>query len=236
LKERDWLISSTNEEHRRLGVNAIKRSIDLASQLGARAVVIHAGHVSPDSGPEKKLRALIASDRRESNEYREIHEQMIQTRAESAEACFESVRKSIIELLAHADGTGVRLGIENRYHYMEFPSLDELGILLALASPDRIGFLYDVGHAQTLDTLGFYPHKEWLERFAPRIIGTHLHDVIGTTDHYAPGLGTVDFDMVAAYLPENAFRTCEFQTFNTPEQVKAGLVTLVEHGCIKLQN
>ena len=108
--------------------------------------------------------------------------------------------------------------------------------MLALASPDRIGFLYDVGHAQTLDTLGFYRHDEWLKRFAPRIIGTHLHDVIGTTDHYAPGLGSVDFDMVAAYLPENAFLTCEFQTFNTPEQVKAGLVTLVEHGCIKLQN
>lgn len=236
LKKRDWLISSTNEENRRLGVNAIKRSIDLASQLGATAVVIHAGHVSPDSGPEKKLRALIASDRRESDEYREIHGQMIQARAESAAACFDSVRKSILELLAHAEGTGVRLGIENRYHYMEIPSPDELEILLAVASPARIGFLYDVGHAQTLDTLGFYRHEEWLKRFASRIIGTHLHDVIGTTDHYAPGLGSVDFDMVAAYLPENAFRTCEFQTFNTPEQVAAGLRVLVERGCIKLQN
>ena len=236
LKKRDWLVSSINEENRCKGVDAIKCSIDLASQLGSTAIVIHAGHVSPDTGPEKKLRALIASGCRESDEYREIHGQMIQTRASLAEACFESVQKSIVELLAHAEGTGVRLGIENRYHYMEFPSPDELGYLLALADPDRIGFLYDVGHAQTLDLLGFYPHLEWLKRFAPRIIGTHLHDVVGTTDHYAPGLGTVDFDMVAQYLPENAFRTCEFQTFNTPEQVKAGLRFLIEHGCIKLQS
>ena len=42
--------------------------------------------------------------------------------------------------------------------------------------------------------------------------------------------------MVAAYLPENAFRTCEFQTFNTPEQVKAGLEVLVEDGCIQHQD
>ena len=236
LKKRDWLISSTNEENRREGVKAIKRSIDLAVQLNASAVVIHAGHVNPDTGPEKKLRALIASGRRESDEYRGIQEQMIQTRAESGETCFESVRKSILELLAHAKRTGVRLGVENRYHYMEFPSPDELEILLALAGPDRIGFLYDVGHAQTLDILGFYRHEEWLKRFAPRIIGTHLHDVVGTTDHFSPGLGEVDFDMVAAYLPEKAFRTCEFQTFNTPEQVKAGLQVLVERGCIKLQN
>ena len=35
------------------------------------------------------------------------------------------------------------------------------------------------------------------------------------------------------YLPADAFRTCEFQNFNSPEQVKAGLEFLAEHGCIK---
>jgi HAD superfamily hydrolase (TIGR01549 family) len=236
LKKSDRLVSSLDEELRRQGVDAIKRSIDLAGRLGVSAIVIHAGHVTLDSGPEKKLRALIASGARGSADYEEIHGHMIQLRAESAAAHFESVRNSILELLSYAEGTGVYLGIENRYHYMEFPSPDELGILLELAGPERIGFIYDVGHAEALDRLGFYPHEEWLKRYSSRIIGTHLHDVVGTTDHYAPGLGTVDFDMVAKYLPENAFRTCEFQTFNTPEQVKAGLRFLVEHDCIKLRN
>lgn len=160
---------------------------------------------------------------------------MILARAEAAQASFESVKKSIIELPAYAEPLGVCLGIENRYHYMEIPNPDELEILLKLSTPDRIGFLYDVGHAETLGQLGFYPHKEWLERFSTRILGTHLHDVRGTTDHYAPGLGTVDFDIVAAYLPDGAFRTCEFQPFNTPAQVKAGLKFLAVPGCLKLQ-
>jgi sugar phosphate isomerase/epimerase len=233
LKKRDWLISSMNEDRRREGVKAIKRSIDLASRLGASAIVVHCGHTSPDTEPEKKLRALIASGRRDSEEYRDIQQQMIQVRAELAEPAFESVKKSILELLAYARKSGVCLGIENRYHYLEFPSPDELEILMNLADPHRIGFIYDVGHAQALDRMGFYPSEEWLQRFAPRIIGTHLHDVVGTTDHYAPGRGEVDFGMVAAYLPAGAFRTCEFQTFNTPEQVKAGLEFLVERDCIK---
>ena len=233
LKKRDWLISSTVEENRREGVNAVLRSIDLASRLGASAVIIHAGHVSSDMLPEKKLRALITSGGHASDEYREIHGRMIQARAGLAEAGFESVKKSIVELLLHSEKTGVRLGIENRYHFMEFPSPDELEVLLALAGPDRIGFIYDVGHAQTLDALGFYRHEEWLKRFAPRIIGTHLHDVIGTIDHHAPGLGTVDFETISHYLPTEAFRTCEFQNFNNPEQVKAGLEFLAEQGCIK---
>ena len=232
LKKRDWLVSSTDEDCRREGVKAIQRSIDLASRLGAAAVVIHAGHTSLDHGLEKKLRALSASGNHDSEEYHAIQQQMIHVRAGLAEAAFESVKKSILELLAYADGTGVRLGIENRYHYKEIPSPDELEALLCLAEPSRIGFIYDVGHAETLDRLGFYLHEEWLKLFGPRIIGVHLHDVLGMTDHYAPGRGGVDFSMVAKYLPKGAFRTCEFQTFNTPEQVKAGLKFLVEQGCI----
>jgi HAD superfamily hydrolase (TIGR01549 family) len=236
LKKRDWLISSTNEENRCEGVKAIQRTIDLAHKLGAGTIVIHAGQAHADSRPEKELRSLLASGKRETDLYRDILQQMIKVRAETAEPSFEAVRKSLLELLAYAQGTGVCLGIENRYHYNEIPSPDELEKLLALASPDRIGFLFDVGHAEALDRLGFYQHEEWLARFGARIVGTHLHDLIGTTDHYAPGLGNVDFSTVAAYLPGNAFRTCEFQTFNTPEQVKAGLKLLMERGCIHLQS
>jgi putative hydrolase of the HAD superfamily len=234
LKKRDWLISSIDETCRIEGVKAIKRSIDIANRIGAPAIVIHAGHSTPDKDKlEKKLRALIDEGQRDTDEYRTIQTQMINIRAEHAAASFESLKKSILELLAHAEPLGIRLGIENRYHYLEHPSPDELQTLLGLASPERIGFIYDIGHAETLDCLRFYPRNEWLERFAPRIIGTHLHDVINTADHYAPGLGNMEFETTGNYLPVDAFRTCEFQNFNSPEQVKAGLEFLAEHGCIK---
>ncbi|MGE5378798.1 MAG: HAD-IA family hydrolase [Bacteroidota bacterium] len=236
LKKRDWLISSTNEQNRCEGVKAIRRTIDLAHRLGASTVVVHAGQAHPDLQPEKQLRKLLDSDKRDTDEYLDIQQKMIKTRAEMAAAGFEAVRKSLMDLLAYAGETEICLGIENRYHYNEIPSPDELEKLLALAGPGRIGFLYDVGHAETLDRLGFYPHEEWLKRFGSRIVGAHLHDVIGTTDHYTPGLGEIDFSRIATCLPENAFRTCEFQTFNTPEQVKAGLIHLAERGCIKLQS
>jgi sugar phosphate isomerase/epimerase len=234
LKKRDWLISSTDEAKRMEGVKAVKRSIDLASRLGASAIIIHAGHTAPDHDKlEKKLRDLIDAGQRDSDEYRVVYERMLKVRAEQATSSFAAVQRSIQELLGYAEPLRIRLGLENRYHYLEHPSPDELEILLRLAGPEQIGFLYDIGHAETLDRLGFYPHREWLERFAPRMIGTHLHDVITTVDHYAPGLGNMDFEMAAAALPDNAFRTCEFQNFNTPEQVRAGLEFLVKHKCIK---
>jgi HAD superfamily hydrolase (TIGR01549 family) len=234
LKKRDWLISSLDEACRVEGVRAIKRSIDMADRTGAGAVVIHAGQSAHGPGkPETELRALLAAGRQGSDEYRAIQAGMIRFRAEHAPASFASVEKSISELLAHAGQRGIRLGLENRYHYFEHPSPDELQLLLALAGPDRIGMIFDLGHAEALSRLGFYPRSEWLERFAPRIIGTHLHDIDGTTDHLVPGGGDADFSSLAASLPENAFRTCEFQAHNTPEQVRAGLRFLQEHGCIR---
>jgi HAD superfamily hydrolase (TIGR01549 family) len=233
LKMRDWLISATDEECRREGVKSVQRSIDLAYQLGARAVVIHAGSVHPDRSLEDQLRNLYEARQDHSKEYGELKDLLIRKRKELAPPRLKAVKKSLAELLVYAEHYGLLLGLENRYHYLEFPSPNELGELLDLAGPDRLGFIYDVGHAQALSRLGFFPHEEWLKRFAPRIIGTHLHDVIGIQDHLAPGLGEVDFDLIAAYLPEEAFRTCEFLGSNTSEQVKNGLKFLQEHGCIK---
>src|SRR4030042_250970 len=96
-------------------------------------------------------------------------------------------------LIKYALQFNVKLGFENRYHYMDIPIIDEMEELLCLADPGQLGFIYDVGHAQALDRLGFFPHSEWLTRYSARIFGTHLHDVIGVSDHFAPGLGEIDF-------------------------------------------
>jgi FMN phosphatase YigB (HAD superfamily)/sugar phosphate isomerase/epimerase len=233
LKKRDWLISAIDEGGRREGVKSIMRSIDLAHQLGASAVVVHSGYVPLDRSIEDQLRRLADAGRNRSKEYQDLQEQLVKTRRELAPAHLEALKQSLAELIDYAAPTGIRLGLENRYHYWEFPSPDELDELLGLAGPDRLGFIYDVGHAYALSRLGFYPVDDWLKRFGPRIVGTHLHDVIGFQDHLVPGQGEVDFDTIAAYLPKSAFRTLEFQGHHTHEQVKTGLRFLTEHGCIE---
>ena len=130
-----------------------------------------------------------------------------------------AVQKSLSELIKYAGTFGVCLGLENRYHYMDIPLPDEMELLLNLAGPDQLGFWYDVGHAQTLDRLGFYPHHQWLDRFAGRIIGVHLHDVIGIDDHGALGSGEVDFDSIIHRIPPGAILTLEVRPSLSPEQL-----------------
>ncbi len=233
LKARDWLISSPNEERRQHGVQAIKRSIDLAAKLGVPVIVVHAGMVSTDSVLEQRLRNLFDSGRAASPEYCDVRAELVAIRRGLAPACLQSVRKSLRELLDYAGPVGIRLGLENRYHYYDIPGIDEMAELLSLADASQLGIVYDVGHAQNLDRLGFYAHEDWLRRYSSRIIEVHLHDVRGIHDHLAPGLGDVDFDMVARYLPAAAIRTVEVQPSNTFEQVKTGLQYLAAHACIK---
>ena len=234
LKARDWMISSLDEDCRQQGVAAIQRSIELAGSLSVRTLVVHSGHVSLDMVLENKLRHLFQTGLTETTEYQETKGLLIERRLKLSGPCLEAVAKSLKELLGYASRFGVRLGLENRYHYSDIPTQEEMSALLELAEQDRLGFIYDVGHATAMDRLGFFPNEMWLKRFGGRIFGAHLHDVIGISDHYAPGLGDVDFRNVAGFLPKDSFRTMEVMSFNTPEQIKTGLKILVDTGCVNL--
>jgi len=233
LVERDWLISSENEDSRKCGVEAIKKSIALAHELDASTIVIHCGVIPSRVSYESRLRALFEAGDTQSDDYQDIKSRFIQYRQDLIGPRLIAVNKSLSELIDYAYKFHVKLGLENRFHYMDIPSIDEMGDLLSLADSSQLGFIYDVGHAQALDRLGFYPHEEWLLRYSSRMFGAHLHDVIGVTDHYAPGLGEIDFKEIAKSLPENAFRTFELLPGNTLAQVKQGLNYMVETGCIK---
>lgn len=232
LVDRDWLISSADKASRKRGVESVRRTIKLAHELGAPTVVIHCGNVTSDMELERKLRVLFESDARETDEYHKIKSRVVQLRTGLVMPRLQAIKVSLNELIEYADQFKVKLGLENRYHFMDIPSIDEMGELLNLADASRLGFIYDVGHAQALDRLGFYAHEDWLNRYSSRMFGAHLHDVIGVTDHYAPGLGEIDFKTIAKFLPENSFRTCELLPGNTLEQVSLGLNILVEQGCI----
>jgi sugar phosphate isomerase/epimerase len=233
LKSRDWLISAVDEDCRRQGVISIKRSIDLAVELEVEMVVIHAGNVRGNQALENEVFRLFISGSAQSQEYLEARRCFADERHRLIAPRLEATKRSLKELIEYARRVGVRLGLENRYHYLDIPGLDEMGLLLDLADPDLLGFVFDVGHATALDRLGFYPFEDWLRRYAGRLFAVHLHDAIGIYDHLAPGLGEVDFSRVASYLSRDVLCTMEIEGGNTPAQVKAGIKNLADSGCVK---
>jgi HAD superfamily hydrolase (TIGR01549 family) len=229
----DWEVSSDDEHKRQQAVRLAKRSIYLAREVGAGLVVVHPGSVAGDRSMEKDLRTLFYRGEADSARFRELRDRLIDRRSQLAAPRVEAALRSLSELLACAREEGIVLGLENRYHYLDIPTPDELERLLDSGGQVELGLVYDVGHAQTMERLGFFTHDEWLGRFAGRIVEVHLHDVKGIDDHLAPGLGEVDFDRIADRLPGDALRTCELRPQNTREQVVDGMNYLVRHRCIE---
>ena len=111
-----------------------------------------------------------------------------------------SVTASLNELSGPAEGAGVKLGLETRYYYGEIPSFDEFGIIFESIPSPALGYWHDTGHAHTMEFLGIVAHEDYLRQYGDRLIGIHLHDAIGGSDHRALGRGQIDFTKVMKYV------------------------------------
>lgn len=227
----DALLASGDEEARRWAVGQGRATIEFAEKAGATAVCVHLGEVSIPTHLEWALRQRYLAGQKGSAVYAAAQAAVEQARQAAAASALAAAERSLAELAAYAGPRGIRLGIESRYHYGEIPTWAELGWLLRHSDPRVVGFWYDLGHVQVLHNLGFHEHRAWLEAFAGRIVGIHFHDVAGLRDHLIPGLGELDFGAIAAYLPENAARTCEFDWYFSAEEIVLGAGAVVANGC-----
>jgi sugar phosphate isomerase/epimerase len=225
------LFASTNEAERTWAVSRVKATIDLAAHLGAKAVVLHAGRVDVIWTLEKRLRDLYPGTKNPP-QYEQAKEQLVAARAQKQPANFAAARRSLEQVVPYAQTTGIKLGLETRYYYGEIPNLEEMRTLLADFPEVVVYYWHDTGHAQNQENLGFTPHEEWLRAFGPRTLGVHLHDIQGLKDHLIPGMGEIDFEMVACYLPDGAIRTCEFDYPFSEEELKTGVELLRKVGCL----
>jgi sugar phosphate isomerase/epimerase len=224
----DWL-ASTNATDRQRAVDAHKRTIDAAVQLGARAVVVHLGN----SGVASRQPALfdaVARHGRLSDEHLRLRDTAWQDREAHKGPHLAAAIDSIRALGEHARGTGVWLGLECRDGYHEIPSLDEFDVVLSACEGLPVGYWHDAGHGAKLDYLGFVRHESYLERYGSRLVGMHIHDTRGVRDHQAPGQGDTDFAMLARYLRPSTIRTLELARSVTAAEITHALDVLEPFG------
>ncbi|HZU05437.1 MAG TPA: sugar phosphate isomerase/epimerase family protein [Chloroflexota bacterium] len=224
----DWL-ASPDEAQRRRAVDAIRRTIDTAARLGARAVVVHLGYVEGPSLQEQ-LFAAIRTAGFGSPPHRELLAQAMQERARRQGPHLEAALKSARELGEHARGTGVVLGLENRDQYFQIPSLEEYAAVFEVCAGLPVGYWHDVGHAQKLENAGFLQHLDYLQRYGDRLVGMHLHDVRDEHDHLAPGQGALDFAKLVPYVRPEVVQTVELSPAVPQEQLPAAIQHLAAAG------
>jgi sugar phosphate isomerase/epimerase len=213
-------LSSPNESDRREAVSFTKRTIDLASSVKARAIIIHMGEVPIDLNLQGRLSELHEGGYAQTKEYGHAKEELIHQRNYQAPNYLDRAKRSLHDISEYSQQRGIILGLETRFHFHEIPNIREMAELLDNVPENLVGYWHDVGHAEVQQRLGFSLHEEWLSRFRDRMVGIHLHDVLGISDHHPPGKGNMNWEMVTKYLRPKILKVCEIGEWNNEEQIQ----------------
>lgn len=217
----DFILSSLDEEKRRPGVEATLETLEWARKLGARIVVMHLGQVDLD----KSIFAAIkqaSNDGRPAQDLEPLVKEAKWLRASLADRHLDAVRRSLEEIVARLPD-GIILGLESRSDHHEIPNLAEMQQLLSEFG-DAVGYWHDVGHTYMQESQGYYAKDEYVKTLCRRMVGLHIHDAVGTSDHRAPGDGEIDYAAsVKPYLREGMALVLELHPRVTPEEAARGI-------------
>ncbi len=220
-------LSSLNNEERNKAIEFTKKTINLADEFGAQAVVIHAGEVETQVRGQELFRYV--RDFGKTKIYAIYKDIFFKERKKKCRPYLTAAIHSLEEISEYAAKLKIKIGIENRFYYNEIPAFEEIGVILTHFKGGNVYYWHDTGHAQIFQDLEFVSsHEEYLKRYADRMIGIHLHDVKGFSDHRAPGTGIVDFKMIKQYLSKETIKVVESHSKSSRTQVKKS-VTFLEN-------
>ncbi|MFC1822665.1 sugar phosphate isomerase/epimerase family protein [Thermodesulfobacteriota bacterium] len=224
-----FLLSSPNGDERSKAVAYTIRTMDHAVDLGTTAIILHLGRVDipnlktdfnglyEKGVPGKEALQALLDDQRLLREKKQGKH-------------MDAVLFSLEILNREAEKRGLRLGVENRYHLNEIPNFEEIGRILAHFQGGRIGYWHDVGHAGVQENLGILRQKELLDAYGSRLLGIHLHDVIGVEDHLPPGRGEMDYEEIRPYLKPSHIKILEIKSGVSREDLMAGIRKIQDLG------
>lgn len=218
-----YRLSSQDDTERCKAVDYTKRSIDSAVKLSAKALVIHSGTIDIDRAYVKNLLGLYNSGASGTREYNILKEELLRIREARKKPYLDATVKSLEEITAFAFGSGMKVGIENRYYPNEIPNIGEIDHLLKLFSTKGAVYWHDTGHAEVSEKLGIALHAEYLNRFKDHLFGIHIHDLKGIKDHLAPFSGELDFSKIIPYIKDNLLNVIEAHPPATAEQLQESI-------------
>lgn len=209
-------LSAISEARRKQALRYTKKTIDTASEIDAKVVILHLGRVEIRE-QIRKLAFLYFSGKKQK--YKQLKAQMLKARKAKSAKFFSQTLRSLDELCAYAQRKKIKLGVENRYYFREIPIAEEMEIILNEFPQGPLYYWHDTGHAQVYENIGFIRHEELLGRFAGRMIGIHLHDIEGIDDHRAPLAGKFDFTRLLPYIKKKTIKIIEAHHPATAEEI-----------------
>ena len=180
-----YQLASFDEEARKMAQVMIRRNLAFAAEMGATALVLHAGRIPPPPFPVRflpqKWRGRVENS----------------CRVRRGAKMIDILKKELESLLPALEASGVKLGLENLPTADGFPNLAEVSSVCG----DLVRPWLDTGHWYALNPQPSTLNSQ-LSTLNSQPLGLHLNDSVGGDDHLVPGEGKIDFSLFAAIARE----------------------------------
>lgn len=218
--------ASTERTTRDNAVLHMSKTIAFAAEVGARAVVAHAGNVDM-SRMSREMIEWCEQGRQYSPAYEKLKLKVMTTRDKKAPKQLDYLRESIDRLLPVLEQHRMVLAFENLPTWESIPTEIEIERLLTSYQSPWLRCWFDFGHAQIRQNIGFINAERWAERLAPWMAGMHIHDVRAPVqDHVMPPKGQIAFDRYREIANRDLIRVIEPAPGTDPGEVKEAIAFL----------
>ena len=221
------LLASSDEKKREETIELTLKTSKFAEELGARAVILHAGYIK-EGHLRENCREFKEMWSRGESSLQVLRGHLIEMRARYAYECVERVVRSLKTLCR--ENRKILFCLEPRVNFYEIPNLEEMEEIFDRVKEHNLCYWHDTGHCQVQENLGLSIQESWLNAFGERMAGIHLHDTRLLEDHLPPGIGDVDFSLIKEHLRQETIKIVEVGDKITKEELKKSLIFLNRTG------
>ena len=222
-------LGSLDAELRERALLSCRRHIQLAIRYACPTVILRGCEVED---PAFKTEAQALREQLESNESPEETRVKIAAFVAGAQkkgqAQVEHLCRSIHTLRLEYPDT--QLVVEPGATFVDILNFEAMGWVLDDLSKQGLGYWHDTGTVHLRQQAGLPGQGDWLEAYGDRLVGVHLQDAVGNEAEIPPGLGEVDFKLVADYTPAEIERVVEINPRHGRSEILASVQFLMDRG------
>ncbi|UKS25092.1 sugar phosphate isomerase/epimerase [Paenibacillus sp. HWE-109] len=197
------LLGFDDETKRGMAIELLIQSAEYAHRYGAKAVVVHPGEVPFDYNIDEVLKGLYKEKGRESDAYQMLWAEMMERRESLSGHYMNRIVESLERVCNHIAQKGwkIAIGIETRSRCYQMPTLQEANTMIDRLAGANLGLWYDIGHGMMMDRMGLYDNAAEVNAMLERVVGVHIHETIGLSDHWCPYVHSGDMLFFDRFLP-----------------------------------
>jgi len=224
-----YLLASLDEDERVMARIMIEKTLDFAAEMGAKAVVLHAGRIFlkaffSNLNTHALAEMIGLEGGNDGIRYLKLLEKTVRRRHSLVQKYYDGFSLSLDALLPRFEELGVTLALENLPSIEAFPDMREMMMLKERFDTPALAYWHDIGHGQVREFFGWERHTDVVDSLWPVTRGIHIHDAQPLLDdHLPPGVGKVEFEKLHAYADDRIIKVFEPARDVPPAEVEMAL-------------